>query len=1148
MRTNLVPNPRNSTNTQLGQQWTNLGTGFTVGTTSIALAPLSSSVAVTVAASTAAGAADVGFYPSTVAGNVYTASVWVYVPSTNGVPVVLNQYFGTVGTASTVYDQWQQLSVTFTAISGNMLSLTTTAAAGTTGFTFYVCMPLCELGTTVGTYFDGGYASATYQADGTSLLLNNAPVRTNNLINPGFENGTGGWGVSNGNAGEVSNLTTVLSDRPYSVLAGRFTVTTPGTSTPYIYTANAHDVPVNVPVTFSAWVRPSVTTSMYLYAYFWYTQSPSANASYTGPVVSCPGGVWTRLSYTHAAPSTGAHHAGTMVRPSVVQAAGWHVDVDDCLVEVGTTLGDFFDGGYPNAVAVGDSDLAQRSPQTAKGASQLSSAPMQNPNMPVIEVSTIPRLNPINNTGSGIGTPIPFTGLWLLTDRVNHIKTTRGRQYELDTDAAGSMTISADDSDAAVSTAMGITDPIALSASWQGTTHELWTGFVNDIPSLNLNAANARAEVGCVDAFEAFSNYTMQGIMQEAIKASSPAPDLYLPLDDKQADLAILSPSGAQPDGLTAPIVNFTEISGSSVGSVAVKLGSDALTTNGTASVEFSNLWTGSGQPRASQIQIAGAQNNYGYILDMSKPWTIELVAAIGTGTAGQVNAMTLFAADTLYGTHLANGSAPFLSVAFTSNTGNPPATSNQGIVHCRVGTSDVSLNSGYFSGATLNKGVLIAISYNGSTATLTVNGQATSAAVSSTSLGWAQLLTLGCEFADNGYLTTPTFDSGTWIKISHCAIWSSALSSTTLQDHYAAYNAYFNETGLTRVTRIAKWAGLAAPSGIRQPSDNGDTEPFDYMADTSGQTALTAIQDVCNALAARFVIQEGGEAYYADRNHGMTNPTPVATFGPGAGQIHWTGMPTIKRDTQHLYNDVQVTSNRSNRTFVDRASVALHFDRVLQLTAPLLYTEGIRNLASYLAGRYSDPIDRVSTVTVDLGADPSLFSLVLPLAVGDPVQMVYPTFAGSRTFNLIVDKVEHDITPSSWTVNFELTPQWQYWVLAYDHTTIKTTIAAGATSVQLNPFNEWGGSCPGEAHVVVGSQVTLSVGSANAETMTVASVTTDVPGSGSYNYVTVTFTAATTKAHNAGEIYADKLNGSDTDPTTWDARSDLGFTTDTQW
>jgi hypothetical protein len=108
---------------------------------------------------------------TTVVGNTYTFSAYVYVPTgTPAVTIVAATATTTFGTSSTVNNAWQRVSVTFKATAtSTQLQLQCQFTA--TAQTFYIDAALVEAGSAVNGYFDGSSAAGggyTYTWDGTT--------------------------------------------------------------------------------------------------------------------------------------------------------------------------------------------------------------------------------------------------------------------------------------------------------------------------------------------------------------------------------------------------------------------------------------------------------------------------------------------------------------------------------------------------------------------------------------------------------------------------------------------------------------------------------------------------------------------------------------------------------------------------------------------------------------------------------------------------------------------------------------------------------------------------------------------------------------------------------------------------------------------
>jgi hypothetical protein len=190
---------------------------------------------------------------------------------------------------------------------------------------------------------NGGYVSAINLFGGTiSLRDTGQTVRTNLFTDPSCTALTE-WASYAGVAG-AATLTAPTSGGWVGPSFARLTWTTVPTSSGGLKTGVNPAVVAGTSYTASVYVRPSVTLSVEP-KYGWFNSGTSTTYG-TDAGVSCPAGVWTRLSATHTCP-TGSNQVNWAwyVVGAGITAIGQTLDMDGALMEVGTVLGDYFDGG-----------------------------------------------------------------------------------------------------------------------------------------------------------------------------------------------------------------------------------------------------------------------------------------------------------------------------------------------------------------------------------------------------------------------------------------------------------------------------------------------------------------------------------------------------------------------------------------------------------------------------------------------------------------------------------------------------------------------------------------------------------------------------------------------------------------------------------
>jgi hypothetical protein len=253
-------------------------------------------------------------------GVTHTASCYVWVPT--GAPAVSMVIKGTGmtnahGNPSTLYDQWQRISVTFasTVTPGSLPTIwiynNTTTPGG--GSTFYMDAAMLELG-----FSDG---------------------RTNLLTNPSCETNTTGWSNVNGS---------VLSSSADHAWTG-----TKSQKVVYDGTARASEQTGT-----SVAAYPFTSGSTYTFsAYVWVpTGQPAVKIKYGGATFNVTGTTstlndqWERLSVTTTAGSTNTAYLYILnAATSVPNATGFYVDGAMLEANSSPALGVYFDGDTADA-------------------------------------------------------------------------------------------------------------------------------------------------------------------------------------------------------------------------------------------------------------------------------------------------------------------------------------------------------------------------------------------------------------------------------------------------------------------------------------------------------------------------------------------------------------------------------------------------------------------------------------------------------------------------------------------------------------------------------------------------------------------------------------------------------------------------------
>lgn len=369
---------------------------------------------------------------------------------------------------------------------------------------------------------------------------------------------------------------------------------------------------------------------------------------------------------------------------------------------------------------------------------------------------------------------------------------------------------------------------------------------------------------------------------------------------------------------------------------------------------------------------------------------------------------------------------------------------------------------------------------------------------------------------------------------LAFAAEFSSYLFNNNTDAIYAAWkNSFTGESTNVRYARILQYAGSTALWNI-QAGLTTSMGPANF----GGQDAFTALQAVVETENGEHFVGEDGRIYFRSRGARYNATTPVYTFGDGPGELPYEGMDP-DYDTTHLGNVATVSqvSPASKFTAQDATSVAAYGPRTMSRTINSTSAQECQDAASYLVSRYKQPSYRVATLKLHPSAYPALWPVLLGLELGTRVRVMKRPFgAPPIQIDCFVESKAWDLSDrnDAWCTlqcsPADLTP---YKIFAAWHTTLKTTVASGVSSITVN--NSQDNVNPLAAQLAAGTQIVLGQNTANQETVTVSAVGATSSG---WTSAVITLTAPTTKSHTAGDLINEVLPAGITDPTAWDAVS----------
>jgi hypothetical protein len=393
---------------------------------------------------------------------------------------------------------------------------------------------------------------------------------------------------------------------------------------------------------------------------------------------------------------------------------------------------------------------------------------------------------------------------------------------------------------------------------------------------------------------------------------------------------------------------------------------------------------------------------------------------------------------------------------------------------------------------------------------------------------------------ADNlgGYVDA-TVGNGTLLNfrgdIAFAAEFPSHLSNTAISNLYSAWkSACAGESSNARYARILRYAGYTGPSSLQ----TGLTTSMGPAA-IDGQDAVSALQGVVDTENGEHFMDRSGFVQFKSRSARYNATVPMYTFGESVTAGEWPYEDvTLDYDSTHLSNQVTVTQESSGQNFyaTDATSITNFFPRTMTRTINASSTAECQDAANYLLSRYKNPAQRVSSIKLHPSAYPAMWPICLALELGTRVRVMRrPPGVPATQVDCFLENLawEFGDDGDAWVTlqcsPADLTP---YAVFASWHTTLTSSTLAGVTSITINASADT--TNPLATQLGPGQSLVLGQNTANQETVTILAVGATSPG---WTTAVITLTAATTKAHTAGDKVNEPLSGV-TDPTTYDAVS----------
>lgn len=269
------------------------------------------------------------------------------------------------------------------------------------------------------------------------------------------------------------------------------------------------------------------------------------------------------------------------------------------------------------------------------------------------------------------------------------------------------------------------------------------------------------------------------------------------------------------------------------------------------------------------------------------------------------------------------------------------------------------------------------------------------------------------------------------WVgRQDETSIWDVELTDAQVSEHYIAGTAPWDgdSTG-DRITRILDLIGW--PAGLRA-IDNGEFSVG--PAQIEGRNAWDYMRSVAESEQGRLFIAADGTLTFHERGRYFTEATETTsqfTFSDdGAGDGLHAGLSFTLDDRWIINTATAQREGGEPQTAIDSASRTTYGPSGKSLSGLVLqHDRNARQLAEYLVFRYKTPQVRAEGWSLQPELDGADWADIFGLEIGHLVTLeCTPINVGSQiVMTQHLERVADTITPESWTVEFNGSPQDPY-------------------------------------------------------------------------------------------------------------------------
>lgn len=545
--------------------------------------------------------------------------------------------------------------------------------------------------------------------------------------------------------------------------------------------------------------------------------------------------------------------------------------------------------------------------------------------------------------------------------------------------------------------------PVRVTASYNGTTHALFTGFVQGWPTTyRTENVDAVTSLPCVDATQ--------------ILGSSVLPVKYEKVVSEEADLAYYFPLQEAEDN-TYTITN----------TFGTFVNTSEVTYEINRERGFSFNVNAQGRQGEFFDAVAPVQPGKSFQLNDAPPGQDEL--EMGPTASYEPGTVPLFDAPL----------KTFELWLYHVNTDRFDSTGRQTLFSATLNSG--TINRDTTIGMTINDdGTMYGLSYYTDTVGHTISGHSSvdlvpgsaNHIVLTSSATNVQVYINGLLQYDEPFNDTYQTSSGSGFysryqvyayttRVAHLACYYDTFDAARVTEHYNAAYGYVGDRTDQRLTRALDDTGW--PTAWRDLQTGVQTVGA-YRA--AGVQPSSYMQEINVAEQGNVFVNRDGFVQLLNRDT-VESSNIITSFDDSSAHLPFTDIVVDANNISAISNTVTASYRSGSVERQDSASVTAYGIRNESISIGLIDdADDVASIADTIIARKKDPRTIIKSLNVNVRSDTSVLApVVASLELGDNIAVSFtPTNVGDPLWRAVtIQGISHSVTPTGWNVNMYLVP-----------------------------------------------------------------------------------------------------------------------------